>query len=82
MAVLPARPVPVPAFAWVAAGHDDEVGRPGLDVAVATGAPVALQGLVGLDASYFDRVGVVIGHARRAHSTRPSATTTPATTNT
>jgi hypothetical protein len=72
----------VPALAWVATRHDDEVTRPGLDVAVAARAPIALQGLVGLDAPYLDGLGVVAGHARSAHSTRATATATPATTNT
>ena len=82
MAVLPTRPVPVPAVARVAAGHHDEVARPRLDVAVATGTPRALEGLIGLDAAYLDRVPVVVGHAKSAHNTRASATATPATTNT
>ena len=53
------RVVPVAAEVGRGEGHDHEVAGAGLDVAVAARAPVALGGLVGLDAAQLD------GRARR-----------------
>ena len=62
--------------------HDDLVPEPRLDLVVAAGAPVGLDGLVRLHVPDLDGVAVRVrrGHAKKAQPSRIAMTTNAATT--
>ena len=86
VAVAEAGLVPVAAIGGRGEGHDHEVTHARRDVAVAAGAQVDLDRLVGLHLAHVEFapqiVGVAIAHPTSTHSTQARAISTAATTNT
>jgi hypothetical protein len=74
--------MPVAAEIGSARRHDDEVPGAGLDVAVTTGAHVALDGLVGLDHPDLGVLPVVRSQPNSAHATSSTHTRSAAPTRT
>ena len=79
---LPTARVPVPAKVGRVERHDNFVPEPRLDLVVAAGAPVGLDGLVRLHVPDLDGVAVRVrrDHEKKAQPSRIAMTTNAVTT--